>query len=410
MWRYERCRSMSKARRRKRRSRIIIAEILLQATPVVIITSIGELFAGSILGKMHARLDIIPGLIILVPAIMGLRGNIGTALGSRISSSLHIGLISGRFSFNKFNLSNIGAGFSLSLAVSIIIGVFARLACQLFGLPSIPLVNLLVIAILASAMASLVLIPFTVTLTYFAFNRRLDPDNIVAPIIGMVGDVITVAVVFVAADIVLRFKIDDVWSLLLLPAVPMIVRRMPNRYRLMNIIKQSIPILILCTVLGVLAGIYLHWQYEKFYLVPGLLILVPQIIAKAGSIGGIFGARFASGLHLGYMRPYRMNDYVVKNFFGSIALAILIAPIVTVITKVGADIFDIPIVPFMPLLLINVFAILVITLLVITLDFVTASLSYRIRIDPSNSVIPIVTSFGDIIGTVVLVLAISLFL
>ena len=81
---------MSKARRRKRRNRRIIFDILLQATPVVILTSLGELLAGSILGKMHERLDIIPGLIILVPAIMGLRGNIGTALGSRISTITQI--------------------------------------------------------------------------------------------------------------------------------------------------------------------------------------------------------------------------------------------------------------------------------------------------------------------------------
>ena len=401
---------MSKPRRKKRRSRRIVSDILLQATPVVILTSLGELFAGSILGKMHERLDLIPGLIILVPAIMGLRGNIGAALGSRVSASLHLGLVSKRFSFNRFNVNNIGAGFSLSLAVSVVIGVCARFACQIFGLPSIPLVNILLIAILASAMASLVLIPFTVTLTYLAFNRRLDPDNIVAPIIGMVGDVITVAVVFIAADIVLRIKIDDAWSLLMLPAIPMIIRRIPARYRLVSILKQSIPILFLCTVFGVLAGIYLHWQYEKFYLIPGLLILVPQIIAKAGSIGGIFGARFASGLHLGYLRPYRLNRYVIRNFIGAIALALVIAPIVTVITKFGAEIFGISLVPFMPLLFINIFAIFVITLLVFMLDFITASLSYKMRIDPSNSVIPIVTSLGDIIGTVVLVLAISMFL
>jgi mgtE-like transporter len=401
---------MSKARKRKRINRRIIADILLQATPVVILTSVGELFAGSILGKMHERLDLIPGLIILVPAVMGLRGNIGTALGSRISTSLHLGLVGRRFSFNKFNMSNVGAGFTLSLLVSVIIGVFARLVCHIFGLPSIPLVNLLLIAILASAMASVVLIPFTVTLTYFAFNKRLDPDNIVAPIIGMVGDIITVAVVFIAADIVLRLKIDEAWSLLLLPAVPMIVRRIPARYKLQNILKQSVPILFVCTMLGVLAGIYLHWQYEKFYLVPGLLILVPQIIAKAGSIGGIFGARFSSGLHLGYLEPYRLNKYVMKNFTGAIALALVISPLVTLITKFGADLFRIPIVPIVPLFFINLFAIVAITLIVFFLDFFTASLSYKIRVDPSNSVIPFVTSLGDIIGTVILVLAITMFL
>jgi cation transporter-like permease len=52
----------------------------------------------------------------------------------------------------------------------------------------------------------------------------------------------------------------------------------------------------------------------------------------------------------------------------------------------------------------------VITLIVFMLDFVTASLSYKIKIDPSNSVIPFVTSLGDIIGTVVLIAAISMVL
>ena len=104
-----------------------------------------------------------------------------------------------------------------------------------------------------------------------------------------------------------------------------------------------------------------------------------------------------------------MNNYVTKNFIGAIALAALIAPIVTLITKFGAELFNIPMIPFMPLLLINVFAILIITLMVFVLDYVTASLSYKIRIDPSNSVIPLVTSLGDIIGTVVLILAIAMF-
>jgi mgtE-like transporter len=382
---------------------------MLQAMPVVIATSIGELFAGSILGKMHERLDLIPGLIILVPAIMGLRGNIGTALGSRLSASLHLGIIRRKFSFNTFNLHNAGAGFSLSCAVSIVIGIFSKCACQLFGLPSIPLVNLLLIAVLASLMASVMLIPTTVALTYFAYNRKLDPDNIVAPIIGMIGDVITVFVVFVAADIVLSFKIDDSWAFMLLPFIPLIVRRLPSRYRMWEIFKQSIPVLLVCTVFGVIAGIYLHWQHEKFFLIPGLLILVPQIIAKAGSIGGIFGARFATGLHLGYLKPFRINSYVTKNFLGGIALAFLISPIVALITKFGADIFGIEILPFVPLLLINYFAIMLITFIVFILDFFTASFSYSIRLDPSNAVIPLVTSLGDIIGTVILVLAISIF-
>jgi mgtE-like transporter len=405
---------VSKARKKRRRNRRkiknIIPALLLQAVPVVVLTSIGELFAGSVLGRMHEKLDLIPGLIILVPAIMGLRGNIGTALGSRLSTVLHLGVIKKRFAFSSFNLQNGGAGLSLSFLVSVIIGVLSKFACSIFGLPSIGLVDLLLIAVLASIMASVVLIPTTVALTYFAYNKRLDPDNIVAPTIGMVGDVITVFVVFLAADIVSRFKVDDSWAFLLIPAIPLIIKKLPPRYRLIEIVKQSVPVLFLCTIFGIIAGVYLHWHYEKTFVIAGLLILIPQIIAKAGSIGGIFGARFATGLHIGYLKPFQINNYVVKNFIGGIILACIISPVVAVITKLGADLFRIPIIPFMPLFLINLFAILFIFLIVFMLDFVTASVSYSIRLDPSNSVIPVVTSLGDIIGTIILVLAISIFI
>ncbi|RKX70244.1 hypothetical protein DRP53_05580, partial [candidate division WOR-3 bacterium] len=97
--------------RRKRRKRRIVSEILIQALPVVILTSVGEFFAGSILGRLHERLELIPGLIILVPAVMDLRGNIGTALGSRLSSALHLGIIGKHFTFDRFNISNISAGY-----------------------------------------------------------------------------------------------------------------------------------------------------------------------------------------------------------------------------------------------------------------------------------------------------------
>ena len=402
---------MSKAKRKKkRRDKKVIQNILLQAMPVVILTSIGELFAGSILGKMHQKLDLIPGLIILVPAVMDLRGNIGTALGSRLSASLHLGLIKSRFSLNHFNVNNISAGFSLSLSVSVIIGIFARIACHIFGLPSIPLVNLLLIALIASFLSSTLIIPFTVGLTYYAYNRKLDPDNIVAPIIGMAGDIITVFMIFFAADIVGRLNLDQSNSLLLLPFIPLLAKHFPGRYKMLQIFKQSIPILFLCTLLGVLAGIYLHWQSARFLVVPGLLILIPQIIAKAGSIGGIFGARFSSALHLGLLKPYRFNRYVIKNFLGALALAVLISPVVALITKIGADLMKIPIISFLPLLLINLFAIFSITLIVFIIDFLTASFSYKINVDPSNSVIPFVTSLGDIIGTVILVLAIVIIL
>jgi mgtE-like transporter len=53
---------------------------------------IGEVFAGALFGHSTETLDILPGLIVLVPALIGLRGNINTTMGSRLGSAVHMGL------------------------------------------------------------------------------------------------------------------------------------------------------------------------------------------------------------------------------------------------------------------------------------------------------------------------------
>ncbi|MCK4234173.1 magnesium transporter [candidate division WOR-3 bacterium] len=115
-------------RRRKRRKRKlnIALQILIQSLPILLITSIGEVIAGSVLGKMSTALAVVPGLIILIPAVMDLRGNIGTALGSRVSTMLHLGILGKHFSFNRIIGHNVGASASLTAAVALILGIVAH--------------------------------------------------------------------------------------------------------------------------------------------------------------------------------------------------------------------------------------------------------------------------------------------
>ena len=91
----------------------------------------------------------------------------------------------------------------------------------------------------------------------------------------------------------------------------------PLRYRFNCIVKQSIGVLYLCGILGVFSGLILHYKEKALLLIPGLLILVPQVIAKSGSIGGIFGARFSSGMHLGFISPFRINRYLLDHLLAA---------------------------------------------------------------------------------------------
>ena len=43
----------------------------------------------------------IPGLIVVIPAVIAMRGNISTALGSRLGSAYHLGIIDANNLFNE---------------------------------------------------------------------------------------------------------------------------------------------------------------------------------------------------------------------------------------------------------------------------------------------------------------------
>ena len=67
--------------------------MLKQSLPLLVVCGLGAIIAGNTLSAMASILQNIPGLIIIVPAVIALRGNINTTLGSRLGSAYHLGII-----------------------------------------------------------------------------------------------------------------------------------------------------------------------------------------------------------------------------------------------------------------------------------------------------------------------------
>ena len=103
-----------------------IKDILRQSLPLLILCGIGEIFAGRVFGGMAEFLDHLPGLIVLIPAIMGLKGNIDITLGSRLGSAAHIGVISLGNIWNEETKQNVFASLALGAIMAVIAGIFAQ--------------------------------------------------------------------------------------------------------------------------------------------------------------------------------------------------------------------------------------------------------------------------------------------
>jgi len=177
-------------------------EMLKQSLPLLIFCGLGGIVAGSTLGVMTDLLESIPGLIVVIPAIIALRGNINTAFGSRLGSAYHLGVIDAENMWNNELKQNIIGSLVLSFLISIIIGILVYGTTILFFDVNPDPLKLISIVLLAGVISAIILTLMTIVIIFIVFNRGYDPDNITGPALATFGDIVTMFCIFGSAILV----------------------------------------------------------------------------------------------------------------------------------------------------------------------------------------------------------------
>ena len=175
-------------------------EMVKQSLPLLIFCGIGGILAGSTLGVMTSLLEQIPGLIVVIPAIIAMRGNISTAFGSRLGSAYHLGVIDADNMWNEELKQNIIGSLVLSFVISILIGILAYFSSVLLGVTP-DILMLITIVLLAGIVSAIILTIMTVVIIYLVFKRGYDPDNITGPALATFGDIVTMMCIFGSASL-----------------------------------------------------------------------------------------------------------------------------------------------------------------------------------------------------------------
>jgi len=178
---------------------MIAKEMLKQSLPLLLLCGIGGIFAGNILGLMSSLFQTIPGLIVVIPGIIALRGNISTAFGSRLGSAYHLGVINAENIWNNELKQNIIGSIVLSFIVSLLIGVLSYITTILFFDITPNPYQIIGIVLLAGMLSAVLLTTLTIGIIYLVFRRGYDPDNITGPALATVGDIITMLCIFGSA-------------------------------------------------------------------------------------------------------------------------------------------------------------------------------------------------------------------
>ena len=178
--------------------------IYRESLPILAVSLAGGIFAGSVLGSegMTEGFKRFPGLLLLLPAFLATRGNVYGAMGARISSGLHQGMIDPEFSWNRRLVNAVGASFINGIGISVFIGFLSWGILRVLGRESARLVELVGIMLVSGILTSVTLIFGLLALVFASYKYGLDPDNLIGPIVTTLGDVFGVVFLFVAITVV----------------------------------------------------------------------------------------------------------------------------------------------------------------------------------------------------------------
>lgn len=183
--------------------RVNVRTIVIQGLSILILCALIEIGAGGVFRGMEDRLTVLlPGLIVMIPPILDLRGNVNGALASRLGTALHIGTIRPRLSMSAELKVNLVSSLILSFLASTTVGILSFGVNVLAGTPTISILYLLLIAVFAGMMSGLILAGVTVLVAIVSYKRGWDPDNVTAPLMATIGDFITIICLFLAALLV----------------------------------------------------------------------------------------------------------------------------------------------------------------------------------------------------------------
>ncbi|MFC6731303.1 magnesium transporter [Haladaptatus sp. DYSN1] len=189
-------------------ARDIATEAYREALPALGLSVVGGLFAGVVLGGMRAELQDVPGLLVLIPALLATRGNVYGSLGARIATGLHQGLVEPHvFNGDRRLQSAVAASMANGILASLFAAAVTFFVLGGLSRPAAPLQTLLAIALIAGLLSGTALSVVVVTVVFAGYRRGYNPDTLVGPVVTTTGDVFGLAFLLLAVRTVLTLGV-----------------------------------------------------------------------------------------------------------------------------------------------------------------------------------------------------------
>jgi mgtE-like transporter len=378
---------------------------LRQGLVALALSTLAGFVAGLTLAHITGTLQELPGLIVLIPAAVGMKGTIFGAIGARLGTANVAGLLEPTLRPGTVLQRNVYVAVVTTFSSALWLAVLSVLASAAFGEPSISLWRLATVSIVGGAIGSALILMITLALSVLSYRRGWDLDSVSTPMVTALGDMTTLPSLFLATYL-LRSDLVAVPAAVISIAVAVYaaIRSYTVADRVIRrIVVEMTAVILLTPILDILAGTLLRARQEQLVAVPVLLALIPPFVSQAGALGGIFTSRTASKLQIGVMTARGLPE-IPALVDASIVSALSIAVFATVgvvayALGVATDLVGMPSLP--ALVGGTVLAGLIVTPVTLVAGYYLAIGTFRFGLDPDDQSVPIITSVMDLTGVAV---------
>ena len=378
---------------------------LRQGLVALALSTAAGFVAGLTLAHITDTLNALPGLLVLIPAAVGMKGTIFGAIGARLGTANAAGLLEPTLERGGVLYRNVYVAIVTTFTSSLWLAILARIVSAAFGEASISIWDLATIAILGGALGSLLILMITLAISVLSYRKGWDLDSVSTPMVTALGDMTTLPSLFLATYLVRNEVIATLGAVL---AIAVAIYASVRAYTVADatirrIVLEMTATIALTPILDIVAGAVLRAHETELLAVPVVLALIPPFVSQAGALGGIFSSRITSKLQIGVITPRGRPEppaFVDAAVVGLLSLAVF-ALIGVVAYGLGVA-TGLPAVPaFGRLLGGTVLAGLIVTPITIVASYYLAIVTYRFGLDPDNQSVPIITSVMDLSGVVV---------
>lgn len=384
---------------------------LRQGFVALLLSTAAGFVAGLTLGSITGTLEALPGLLILIPASVGMRGTIFGAIGARLGTSTHAGLFEVTSDRGSVLYGNVYVGIITTFSSSLYLAALASLAAAAFGESAISFWELVTISVVGSALGSALILLVTVGLSVLSYRRGYDLDAVATPMVTALGDMATLPTLFLATFLVKNDVVNGVSAGLCLAVCLYATVRgaMTDLKGVRRILLEMTPVILLTPLLDILAGTLLESRSAGFAVFPGILVLIPPFVSQAGALGGILSSRLSSKLQLGVISPRgrpeppALVDVSLVIGFGMVVFT-LIGSIAFGLSQLAGLAHPGAAIMIGGALLAGLMAMAI----TIVVGYYLAIITSRFGLDPDNHGVPIITSVMDLSGVACVLFAMSL--